>query len=157
MTELKGKSTVRVTKIITELSKDETFNALKLPSFVTLVANLGTMRGNSDNFFMVTGHAYNVDHVDFKDAKGNPIDVTKEMTIEDLMTRMDIDNTKVLLQNPWANTTAHLLSSASSERRDSGSFHASLREVMGAITGVDFASVQNNRPADSPDVHLRDH
>ena len=132
--------------LLDELNKHEEVKNLHI--YKALMVAVGTLFEHPDlsrNYYMYSGHAYNVDRVTFKDNNNKDIKIDNDTTLDDLLKVMSIDNSMVVLQNPHGTTTKHLLDDNNNAAAATGSFETSVREVMAATTSVEVGRVKNYR------------
>ena len=98
----------------------------------------------SRNYYIYSEHAYNVDHVMFRTANGEDIDVMK-VDFDTLMQIMDIDKSTMIMQNPHGTSGKHLVGDSTDPKKATGSFETSIREAMSATDSVEVGMVKNLR------------
>ena len=103
-------------------------------NFLSLSAILGTIVEQYwDDMFMYTGHAYNLSHVDFKDADNQPIVIDGAIKYDEFIDRVDLDKSEVQIENPHNQSVRIRPNEEGTSRTHDGRYTVSLRELLSAI------------------------
>ena len=126
---------------VKELSLNPTFQNLNLSSYYDLkVTVAGQVQIKRQNITILTGHAYNIEDVDFVDINGQSLN---NKTVNDVISNADIELSTVTLENPHG-TTKMVYNGEQEEKLASGRFNMKLHEFLVGVGRVQMATSTNS-------------
>ena len=108
-----------------------------LPSWILFRNATSSVTSMSQNRFMMANHAFNVKSVDFYDKSGKSIE-TFGLTAKELMNRVDVKKSRIVIQNPHGNSPTYDPKSGDSQGPGEygGEFAISVEEFIWSVGGL---------------------